>query len=85
MNKKFEEKVFTKNKNKDTIIRNYNPFEVNYKIYKRRDGLYMRGIVLKEIRKELDWKCKIVSYIFPKTFIKICGIATQRAVNNILI
>ncbi len=82
---KEEEKLFTKNKNKITIKKNYNPFEVNYKIYKRGSGLYMEDNILKEIRKKLDWKGKIISYIFPRTFIKVYSIATQRVVNNILI
>ena len=82
---KKEEKVFKKSKKKGTIKKNYNPFEVNYKIYKRGSGLYMKGNILKEIRKKLDWKGKIISYIFPRTFIRVYGIATQRVVNNILI
>ena len=45
----------------------------------------MKGNILKEIRKKLDWKGKIISYIFPRTFIRVYGIATQRVVNNILI
>lgn len=43
------EKVFTKKKEKDIINKNCNPFEVNCKIYKRRDGMYrMENIILKE-------------------------------------
>lgn len=48
---KKEEKVFTKKKIKDIMNKNCNPFKVNYKIYKRRDGLYnMKEILLKETR-----------------------------------
>lgn len=48
-NEKKGEKVFTKKKAKDIIIRNYNPFGVDYKFYKRGSGLYnMKDIILKE-------------------------------------
>ncbi len=47
--KKLKEKVFTKKKKKDIIKKDCNPFEVNNKIYKRRDGLCnMEDVVLKE-------------------------------------
>ena len=41
-------------------------------------------IVEKEIRKELNCKEKIVTYIFKKTFSKIYIIVRKRIVNNIL-
>lgn len=44
----------------------------------------MKNIILKEIRKELDWKGKIISHIFPNIFIKVYGIASQKVTNNIL-
>lgn len=49
--KKIEGKVFTRKKISNTIKKNYNPFEVNCKIYKRRDGLYNmeKETVLKEM------------------------------------
>ena len=46
MKKKFNEKLFTKKKSKVTIKRNYTPFKVNYKIYERGSGLYMKNEVL---------------------------------------
>ena len=49
-NKKDEKKVFTKKKGKDIIKKNCHPFKVNRKIYKRRDGLYMKDIELKETK-----------------------------------
>lgn len=75
-------KVFTKKEGNDIIKKDYNPFEVDYKIYKRRDGLYMKNIVLGEIREELDWKGKIVSYIFPKTFTKVYKLGITFGFNN---
>lgn len=48
--KKEEKKVFTNLKGNDTIKKNHNPFKVNYKIYQRRDGLYMNNI---ELNKEI--------------------------------
>ena len=81
---KKEKKVFTKKKGKDIIKKDYNPLKANYKICEERDGLYMKKILLKEIRKEIDLKEKFISYIFPKTFIKIYGIATKNATNKML-
>ena len=80
--KENERKVFTKKGGNSKINKNYNPFEVDYKIYKRRDGLYMKNIVLEEIREELDWKGKIVSYIFPKTFTKLYKLGITFGFNN---
>ena len=54
---KKQEKVFTKKKVNSTIKKDYNPFEVNYKIYQRRDGLYnMQDVVLEKNKKELNIK-----------------------------
>ncbi len=64
-------KVFTKKKIKDTIKKKYNPFEVNYKIYKRRDGLYMNKEVLKEIKKDLNFKERVIVHINKNTFFKV--------------
>lgn len=86
-NKKCRKKLFTKKEVKDIINKNYNPLKVNYKlIYKRGSGLYnMKNVVLEEIRKELDLKGRIILYMFPKTCIKIYGIASKNATNNMLI
>lgn len=83
-NQKTAKKVFTKKKGKDIIKKNYNPFEVNYKICKRREEVYM-NIILKEIEKEFNWKRKLLLRMFPKTFIKVYGMASKKATNNILI
>lgn len=49
--KKICRKVFTKEKSNDIIKKNYNPFGVNCKIYKRRDGLcIMKNIESKETK-----------------------------------
>lgn len=81
--KKCKKKVFTNKKGKD-IINRYNPFEVNCKICKRREEVYM-NIILKEIEKEFNWRGKLLLRIFPKTFIKVYGMASKKATNNILI
>lgn len=43
-----------------------------------------KNILLKEMRKELDLKGKIVLYIFPKSCIKIYAIASKNTSNNML-
>ena len=58
--KKEEGKLFTKLEGNDTIKKNYNPFEVDCKIYRRRDGLYMKN------RKEKNEK-------FINLLFKICS------------
>ena len=50
---KFKKKLFTKNKAKDIINKNYNPLKVNYKIIYERDGLYMKNEISK-IAKRLS-------------------------------
>lgn len=67
---KFEEKVFTKKRISNTIKGIYNPFEVNLKIYRKRSEVSMKNIVLKEMRKKLNMKEKIISFILPKTFVR---------------
>lgn len=58
--KKILKKVFTKNKPKDIINKNYNPLKVNYKLIYEREGIYMES---KKEKKE-----KFVSLLF-----KICS------------
>lgn len=80
---KFKKKLFTKNKAKDIINKNYNPLKVNCKIYKRGSGLYnMKNVVSEEIRKELDLKGRIILYMFPKTCIKIYKLGITFGFNN---
>ncbi len=45
----------------------------------------MRNEVLNEIKKEVNWRERIVIYIFKKLFIKVLGIGEKRAINNILL
>lgn len=63
-------KVFTKKRGNSKINKNYNPFEVNCKIYKRRSGLYMNNVVLNKAKKELcneyNVKEKVVEILFEK-------------------
>jgi len=78
-----QRKVFTKKKEKDIIKKNCNPLKVNYKrIYKRGSGLYMENIILKEIRKNLDWKDKIISHTFSKTLIKVYKLGIEKGFNS---
>lgn len=42
----------------------------------------MKDVVLKEIRKELNWKGKIISYFFPKTIIKIYKKGIEKGFNS---
>ena len=79
--------IFTKKESNDIIKEDYNPLKVNEKIYKKGSGLFnmkRNKQVLKEIKKGLDWKGKIIVYIFPNIFIKVYGIASKNAINNIL-
>ena len=41
-------------------------------------------LVLDEVLGELNWKEEIIVKVFPKTFIKIYGIAGKNIVNQIL-
>ena len=84
--KKDEEKVFTKRKGKDIIKKNYNPFKVNVRlIYKRRDGLYyMEKEILKEIKRDMNFKERIVININKKTFIKVFNKARIGIINKLM-
>ena len=79
---KVSEKLFTKKKENDTIRKDYNPLKVNYKIYRRGSGLYMKDGHLKELRKELNWKERIFVHMFPKTFIKVYKLGINFGFNN---
>lgn len=63
-------KIFTKNKKNIIISKDYNPFKVNYKIiYKRRDGLFMKGEILsvvKKLSKKYNKKEKIILEMIKK-------------------
>lgn len=41
----------------------------------------MKDVVLEEIKKELDWKGKVILYIFPKIFIKIYKLGIKAGFN----
>lgn len=84
--KKKERIVFTEKEDDSRIKKNYNHLEVNCKsIYKKGvDCINMRNLILKEIREKMDFKGRVVSYIFPKTCVKIYGLASKKATNNIL-
>ena len=71
--KKIEEKVFTKNKRKDTIKKNYNPLHKDYNNIYKRGGLNMeeRKVVLEKLTKHLNWKNKLFVRLFPNTCIKL--------------
>lgn len=43
-----------------------------------------KDVVLEEVKNELNFIEKIIVNLFPKTCIKIYGIASKRATNNIL-
>ncbi len=76
-------KLFTKKKSNNTIRKNYNPFEVNYKIYKRRDGSYnMDKMILEEIKKDLNFKERIIVHINKKTFIKVFNKTRLEIINK---
>ena len=43
----------------------------------------MKNVVLNEVKKELNWREKIIVKIFKKTVIKVYGIAGKKVFNNI--
>jgi len=70
---KYNGKIFTKNKRKDIIKKNYNPFDKDYNSIYERGGLYMEEtkVTLKRLTKKSNWKEKIFVKIFRKTCIKL--------------
>lgn len=83
-----KEKVFTKEKCNNIISKDYNPLNEDYKRFYGREGLFMKetkDVELKEIEKskELNLKDRIIIKLFPKTFVKVYGIAGKRVFNNI--
>ena len=82
---KDSQKVFTKNKAKDIINKNYNPLKVKCKIYKRGSGLYnMEDKILKEIKKDLNLKERIIVSINKKTFLKVFNKTRIETTNKII-
>ncbi len=43
----------------------------------------MKDVVLNEVKKELNWKERIIVKIFKRTIIKIYGIAGKNVFNSI--
>ena len=43
----------------------------------------MENVLLDELKKELNWKEKIIIKIFKKTIIKVYGIAGKNVFNSI--
>lgn len=84
--KKSKRKLFTKKKGKDIINRNYNPLKVNCKIYKRGSGLYnnMEDKILKEIKKDLNLKERIIVSINKKTFLKVFNKTRIETTNKLI-
>lgn len=73
--------IFTKSISNSTIKKNYNPLKVNCKIYKRRDGLYMRktkDISLDEVIEELNFIEKV---FFKRKFIEVYKKGIKRGFN----
>lgn len=44
----------------------------------------MKNVVVEELRKELNWKERIILRIFKKYTYKIYGIVGKKIINNIL-
>lgn len=82
---KIKKKVFTKEKSRDTIKEKYSPLKVNYRlIYKRRDGLHMNKEILKEIKKDLNFKERIIVHINKKTFLKVFNKTRIDTINKLM-
>lgn len=78
-------KAFTNDERNIIIKKDYNPLKVNYKIYKRGSGLFMKekNIILSKNTKELNLKDKIIIKLFSKTFIKVYDIGAKNYFNYI--
>nr|DAR36282.1 MAG TPA: hypothetical protein [Caudoviricetes sp.] len=46
--------------------------------------VYMENDIVKEIRKDLNWKEKIIVKIFTKTFIKVSNISRIKTINYMI-
>ncbi len=81
---KNREKLFTKTESNNIIKEDYDPLKVNYRIiYKRRDGLYkMKDEILKELKRDLGFKEKVIANIFQKTFIKAYKKGVEKGFNS---
>ena len=68
-----KKKVFTKKRVNSTIKKDYNLLSKDYNSDYEREGLYMKEtkVILERLKKQLNWKLKIVVKIFPKTCIKL--------------
>lgn len=69
---KIEKKLFTGKERNSRIKSDYNPLSKDYGIYER-GGLYMKekSFILKELKKNMNWKSKIFANIFSKTAITL--------------
>lgn len=78
-------KLFTKKEEKYTIGKDYNPLKVNYEIYGKGSGLFnMEKEILKEIKKGLNLKERIIVHINRKTFIKIYNKTRLEIINKLI-
>lgn len=80
---KLEGKVFTKNDVKGIIKKDQNPLYKGFNSFFKRGGLCMEEnkVILKEVKKKLNWKEKIFVSIFPKTYIKLYRIGMADCFN----
>ena len=53
-------------------------------LIKKRRNRCMKDVVLNEIKKDLNWRERIVIHIFTRTFIKVYNITRIKLVNSIL-
>ena len=50
----------------------------------RRGDEYMKDVVLNEVKKELNWRERIIVKLFTKTFAKVYNIARIKIVNKLI-
>ena len=50
----------------------------------RRGDEYMKDVVLNEVKKELNWKERIIVKLFTKTFTKIYNICRINTINKMI-
>lgn len=80
---KNKKKVFTKKRISNTIRKKYNPLSKDCYCYKR-GGRYMEKEILKEIKKDLNFKEKIIVHINKKTFIKVFNKTRLDIINKVI-
>lgn len=44
----------------------------------------MKDTILNEVKKELNWRERVIAKLFPKTFVKVYNITRIKIVNKLI-